>query len=55
MFDAMLLLAAGLMLVGALVAVGAWLAQRHLPRTLLVVLGALVFSAGILTLVAALE
>lgn len=50
MFETQMLLAAALMLVGAFVGTGAWLNRRRGVRTLLVVLGAAVFAAGVVAL-----
>jgi hypothetical protein len=54
MFETQMLLAAALMLVGAFVVTGAWLLTRRGPRTLVVVLGAGIFAAGVVALARAL-
>lgn len=50
-----MLLSAALMLVGALLASGAWLLRRPTARSLLVVCGAIVFAAGVAALARALS
>lgn len=55
MFDPRMLLAAALMLAGAVVAVGAWLVRGRGPRTALVVGGTLVFAGGVVALIGVLE
>lgn len=55
MADTSLLLAAALMLVGAVVAAGAWLLPHRAQRYLLVVVGAGLAAGGVIALTGALR
>ena len=54
MFDTEMLVAAALMLLGAFVVTGAWLIRRRGVRMGVVLVGAAIFTGGVVTLTGAL-